>query len=97
MQRESVSAAGVDTQLGSAAERMSPSTYQFWEHGQSGAIFAIRLNRRGQVTGCRGPLLSNEICEADLPRLSYDEDLRDLGWIERHRESWEPAPFQTLC
>ena len=95
MQRGSVTEEEAATTFGSAADRMGHHTYQYWEHGQSGAIFAIRLNRWGQVTGCRGPLLSNEIREERLPWLPYDEDLRDLTWIERHRDNWEPAPFHS--
>jgi hypothetical protein len=72
---------------------MTHSTYEFWEHGQSGAVFAVRLSADRRVTGCTGPLFSNQIRTVELPRYAYDDDPRELSWIERHRESWAPAGF----
>jgi hypothetical protein len=69
--------------------------YEFWAHGQSGEVFAVRLNVKGSITGCRGPLLSNEMRTARLPEYRYDEDPRDLAWIEAHRESWAPSEIQS--
>src|SRR5688572_29589515 len=55
-------------QRGSLASRLTApngadggSVYEFWEHGQSGEVFAVRLNRHRQITGCKGPLFSNQI------------------------------------
>jgi hypothetical protein len=73
---------------------MTGSTiYRFWEHGQSGSVFAVRLNEQERLTGCHGPLLSNEIRAAQLPRYLYDEDPKQLAWIEGHRDNWVPFEF----
>lgn len=67
--------------------------YRFWEHGQSGAVFAVRLDQDERLTGCCGPLLSNEISASELPFYFYDENPKDLAWIEGHRENWVPFEF----
>jgi hypothetical protein len=68
---------------------------ELWEHGQSGEVFAVRLNRTGQVTGMRGPLLSNQLYNGALAGVEWDEDPRDVQWLERHRESWLPSEHQS--
>jgi hypothetical protein len=70
-------------------------TYELWEHGQSGEVFAVRLNTEGEITGCCGPLLSNQVLTYQLPAHRYDEDPEDLTWIEEHRENWLPCEFQS--
>ena len=77
-------------------DRSEGSSYELWEHGQSGAVFAVRLDSARQITGCWGPLLSNQIRVAHLDGYPYDDNPRDLAWIERHRDNWEPAPLASL-
>jgi hypothetical protein len=72
----------------------SDTTYELWEHGQSGEVFAVRLNGQ-RITGCRGPLFSNQVHAAKLREHPYDDDPSDLAWIERHRENWVPCDFQS--
>jgi hypothetical protein len=62
--------------------------YDLWEHGQSGTVFAVRMNETGRLTGCCGPLLSNQIRVSALEQYPYDENPRDLAWIEADREDW---------
>ena len=69
--------------------------YELWEHGQSGEVFAVRLNRVGRITGCRGPLFSNEMRTSRLPEYRYDDDPGDLAWIEAHRENWARSEVQS--
>jgi hypothetical protein len=69
--------------------------YELWEHGQSGEVFAVRLSGNGMITGCRGPLFSNEMRTSRLPHYRYDEDPGDLQWIEAHRENWIPSEIQS--
>jgi hypothetical protein len=76
-------------------DRTEGSSYELWEHGQSGAVFAVRLDRARRITGCSGPLFSNQIRPGELAFYSYDEDPRDLRWIEQHRENWDPAPVAS--
>ena len=64
--------------------------YELWEHGQSGEVFAVRLDRTGHITGLRGPLLSNQLYNGALGA-EFDDNPTDLQWLERHRESWVPA------
>ena len=71
------------------------SSYELWEHGQSGAVFAVRLEENGSITGCRGPLVSAEIMGAAPARFQYDTDPAALAWIQRHRENWTPSDFQS--
>jgi len=68
-------------------------TFEFWEHGQSGEIFAVRLGQDRRITGCKGPLFSNQIRSDELSRWRFDSDPRDLAWIEAHRENWVRATF----
>ena len=74
----------------------SQATYEFWEHGQSGEVFAIRLNRTGRrITGMRGPLFSNQLYSARLADQPYDEDPSDLAWVEKHRDNWTLSEHQS--
>ena len=77
------------------SDRKNDHIYEFWEHGQSGAVFAIRLNRKRQVTGCLGPLFSNQIQGERLAVYGYDDNPKDLRWIEAHRENWTPSDLQS--
>ena len=69
------------------------NTFEFWEHGQSGEVFAVRLDRGGAVTGLHGPLVSDQIHTAELPSYPYDAGTDDLQWVEAHRENWAPFEF----
>ena len=71
----------------------SAATYQFWEHGQSGEVFAIRLDGSGRITGLRGPLFSNQMLSNQLPVYRYDDDPEDLAWLEARRENWVPFEY----
>lgn len=73
----------------------STTTYELWEHGQSGEVFAVRLDRTGHITGLRGPLLSNQLYNGALAAAEFDEDPDDVKWLESHRESWVPAEHQS--
>jgi hypothetical protein len=70
-------------------------SYEFWEHGQSGEVYAIRLDPQGRITGCRGPLLSDQIHTDQLPHYPYDSDPTDLTWIDQTRENWAPLELQS--
>jgi len=83
----------LDTTPGSSGRGEVAFTYEFWEHGQSGEVFAVRLDWQRRITGCQGPLFSNQIRNERLRAYHYDEDPADLAWIEKHRESWAPAGF----
>lgn len=67
------------------------NTYAFWAHGQSGEVFAVRLDGSDRIDGCYGPLLSRDIRDRELPRYPYSTDPGALAWIERHRENWAPS------
>ena len=91
MEREGLQRGSLASRLTATSGVEVGSIYEFWEHGQSGEVFAVRLNRQRQITGCKGPLFSNQIRQEKLYDYRYDEDPRDLSWIERHRENWAPA------
>lgn len=76
-------------------ESTTASHYELWEHGQSGEVFAVRLDRGGHVTGLRGPLLSNQLYNGALGTLEFDEDPRDVQWVEDHRENWVPSELAS--
>ena len=69
---------------------MESLKYELWEHGQSGEVFAVRLDRTGQITGLRGPLLSNQLYNGALTA-EFDDNPADVRWLEKHRESWVPS------
>ncbi|MGV3721329.1 MAG: hypothetical protein ACO1SX_10515 [Actinomycetota bacterium] len=71
-------------------------TYEIWEHGQSGEVFAVRLDAAGRITGCRGPLVSEQLIPVEPASYEYDEDPDSLTWLEATREHWEPFAFQAL-
>lgn len=73
----------------------SGARYALWEHGQSGEVFAVRMNETGRLTGCWGPLLSSQVVSLDCARVPYDEDPKDLVWIEEHRENWALSDLQS--
>lgn len=68
--------------------------FEFWERGQSGEVFAMQLDYNGVVTGCYGPLVSNQIRSSALPNYPYFDDPGYLAWIETHRENWAPTDLQ---
>ncbi len=69
------------------------ATYRFWERGQSGSVFAVRFDERGRLTGCHGPLVSNEIRSNALPSYPYDDRGATLARLEAQREQWTPFDF----
>lgn len=73
----------------------SEATYEFWEHDQSGGVYAIRLNARGGVTGYRGPLFSQQIVGANPGALEYSSDSAGIGRIELHRSDWYPSDLTS--
>ena len=70
------------------------STYEIWEHGPSGEVFAVRLDPQGGITGCRGPLVSEQLIPAEPASYEYDQDPESLTWLEATREHWEPFAYQ---
>lgn len=93
MEREGLQRGSLASRLTAPSGAEGGSLYEYWEHGQSGEVFAVRLNRQRQITGCKGPLFSDQIRLEKLYDYGYDEDPRDLTWIESHRENWVPALF----
>ena len=56
--------------------------YEFWIHMRWGKTWAVRLDERGLVAGCCGPLDRRELRRARLPQLVYDPDPAE--WFDRH-------------
>ena len=93
MQREKWESALRTRDVADEAGAATGCTFEFWEHGQSGEVFAVRLGRDQRITGCKGPLFSNQIRSEELSGWRFDSDPRALAWIESHRENWVPATF----
>ena len=62
--------------------------YEFWEHDQSGEIYAVRLNDRGDIDGFYGPLLSHQVRADRLAQFPYESDPKVVRWIENDRDDW---------
>jgi len=58
-------------------------------------VFAVRLDVMGRITGCRGPVVSEQLIPVEPAGYDYDEDLDSLAWLEATREHWEPFAFQS--
>lgn len=70
------------------------SSYEIWEHGQSGEVFAVRLNAAGRITGCCGPMVSEQLIPVEPEGYEYDHDPKSLEWLESTRAHWEPFAFE---
>jgi hypothetical protein len=62
---------------------MTETTYQYWRHRESGAIFAVRMER-GEVTGFYGPIVADDLHPGDLPLYPYDGSKEALEWLWEH-------------
>lgn len=54
-------------------------TYQFWQHVESGGIYAVRLEQ-GALTGICGPLDRDEVRRETLSAFDYDDRRDDVAW-----------------
>src|SRR5438105_963697 len=72
MQRERWESALLTREAAEEAGSATGCTFEFWEHGQSGEVFAVRLGRDRRVTGCKGPLFSNQIRSDELSFGRFD-------------------------
>ena len=56
--------------------------YEFWTHLYTGDTWAVRLDERGLVSGCSGPLEPRDLRRTRLLRLAYDPEPTD--WLNVH-------------
>lgn len=59
--------------------------YEFWTHQQSGETWTGRVNERGLVVTCCGPLERAKLHRSELPRLVYDPRTRRLAQLACRR------------
>lgn len=62
-------------------------TYEFWRHGPTGDVRAVKL-RDGVVVACTGPLHHDDIEPDFLEGLDYGEE--DSAAVEAAREEYAP-------
>jgi hypothetical protein len=61
------------------------TTYEFWRHGRTGEVWAVKLVE-GVVVGCCGPLHHDDLDRDFLEGLDYAEE--PAASIEAAREEW---------
>lgn len=63
--------------------------YEYWQHGGSGEVWAVRLDPSGDVTGSCGPLHYSEYRRPELlPDYHYDDAPEDADWVQEHEREF---------
>lgn len=69
----------------------STTRYEYWQHGHSGEVWAVRLSPLGRLTGTCGPLHYTEHGRPELlPDYHYDDDDDETAWIRQHDREFTP-------